>query len=46
MSHITEGILQVQGRAETRQVPNCNTAYITGTGGFMSEQAAMILEGA
>jgi acetyl-CoA C-acetyltransferase len=46
MSHITEGILQVQGRAEARQVPHCNTAYITGTGGFMSEQAAIILEGA
>jgi acetyl-CoA acetyltransferase len=46
MSHITEALWQVQGRADQRQVPNCNTAYVTGTGGFMSEQAALILEGA
>ena len=46
MSHITEALWQVQGRADQRQVPNCNTAYVTGTDGFMSEQAALILEGA
>jgi acetyl-CoA acetyltransferase len=46
MYHITEGIRQVQGRAGERQLPTCDLAYVTGTGGFMSEQAALILEGA
>jgi hypothetical protein len=34
------------GRADGRQVANCNAALITGTGGIMSEQSAIILEGA
>jgi acetyl-CoA acetyltransferase len=46
MSHITEAILQVQGRAGERQVKNCERAYVSGTGGFVSEQTALILEGA
>ncbi len=33
------------GRADGRQVANCDTALITGTGGIMSEQSAIILEG-
>ncbi len=46
MSHVTEAVLQLQGRAGERQLPVCERAYVTGTGGFMSEQAALILEGA
>jgi hypothetical protein len=46
MYHITEGIRQLQGRTEARQLPKCERAYVSGTGGFMSEQAALILEGA
>lgn len=46
MSQPVEGVRQIMGRAEGRQVRNCNTALITGTGGIMSEQSAIILEGA
>ena len=46
MSHVTEAILQLQGRAGERQLGSCERVYVTGTGGFMAEQAAMILEGA
>lgn len=46
MSHVTEAILQLQGRAGQRQIPGCDRVYVTGTGGFMSEQSALILEGA
>lgn len=45
-SHITEAIRQLQGRSGERQLPRCERAYVTGTGGFMSEQSALILEGA
>ena len=46
MSQPVEGVRQIMGRAEGRQVANCNTALVTGTGGIMSEQSAIILEGA
>ena len=46
LSHITESVLQLQGRAGKRQVPHCDVAYVNGTGGMMSEQVALILEGA
>jgi acetyl-CoA C-acetyltransferase len=46
MSQPVEGVRQIMGRADGRQVANCNTALITGTGGIMSEQSAIILEGA
>ncbi len=45
MSHITEAARQVMHRGEQRQVRDCNTAFVSGTGGIMSEQAALILEG-
>ncbi len=45
-SHITEAIRQLQGRAGDRQLATCERAYVTGTGGFMAEQIALILEGA
>ena len=46
MSQPVEGVRQIMARADGRQVANCNTALITGTGGIMSEQSAIILEGA
>jgi acetyl-CoA acetyltransferase len=46
MYHVTEGIRQVMGRADARQLDKCDLAYVSGTGGFMSEQASLILEGA
>jgi len=46
LSHITEAVLQVQGRAERRQLPRADLAYVNGTGGMMAEQVALILEGA
>lgn len=46
MSHVTEAVRQLQHRAGERQLTKCDRAYVTGTGGFMSEQTALILEGA
>lgn len=46
MSHIVEAVRQVQGRAGERQLAEHDTAYVTGTGGVMSEQAALVLQGA
>jgi len=45
MSHVVEGVRQVQGRAGERQVARHDVAYVTGTGGVMSEQAAVVLTG-
>ena len=36
----------ISGRAEARQLPKCDLAYVNGNGGMMSEQVALILEGA
>ncbi len=46
LSHATEAVLQLQGRAGPRQLPRCELAYVNGTGGMMAEQVALILEGA
>lgn len=46
LSHITEAVLQIQGRGDQRQVENCDVAYVNGTGGMMAEQVALIMEGA
>jgi acetyl-CoA acetyltransferase len=45
MIHVTEAVLQIMGRAEGRQVLNCNRAFVMGNGGIMSEQVALVLEG-
>ena len=45
MSQVIEGARQVMGKADERQLPKCDTALITGTGGIMSEQSSLILEG-
>jgi hypothetical protein len=45
MHHVVDGARQVMGRAAAAQVPGCNTAFVSGTGGIMSEQVALILGG-
>jgi acetyl-CoA acetyltransferase len=45
LSQVTEAARQVMGRAGERQLPKCDTAFVTGTGGVMSEQSALILQG-
>jgi acetyl-CoA acetyltransferase len=44
-SHVVEGVRQVQGRAGERQLARHDVAYVTGTGGVMSEQTAVVLTG-
>ena len=46
MSHITDGARQIMRRAGEHQVAGADVAFITGNGGLMSEQVALILEGA
>jgi acetyl-CoA acetyltransferase len=46
LGHVTEAVRQIQGRAGKRQLPRCELAYANGTGGMMSEQVALVLEGA
>ncbi|HVN01496.1 MAG TPA: thiolase family protein [Caulobacteraceae bacterium] len=45
-SQLVEAVRQVQGRCGERQVPRHDLAYVSGTGGVMSEQTALVLEGA
>jgi len=45
MTQVVEAARQLMGRAESRQVPDCDTVYVSGTGGVMSEQSALILQG-
>jgi acetyl-CoA C-acetyltransferase len=46
MHHVVDGARQVMGRAGEAQVPECHTAFVTGNGGIMSEQVALLLQGA
>ena len=46
MSHVIDVVTQLQGRAGPRQVGSAERGYVTGTGGCMSEQVALVLEGA
>jgi hypothetical protein len=32
-------------RAGDAQVPDCHTAFVTGNGGIMSEQVALLMQG-
>jgi len=45
MSHVVEAVRQIQRRAGDRQLDRHDVAYVSGTGGIMSEQAALVLRG-
>jgi acetyl-CoA acetyltransferase len=45
MSHVVEAVRQIQRRADDRQLRRHDTAYVSGTGGVMSEQSALVLQG-
>jgi acetyl-CoA acetyltransferase len=44
MSHVIEGVRQLMGRGEGRQVKDATLAYVNGNGGIMSEQVSLIME--
>ena len=46
MSQLIEAVQQIQGRCGERQLTKHDLAYVSGTGGVMSEQTALILQGA
>ena len=46
LSHFIEATRQIQGRADARQISRCDRAFCSGSGGMLSEQVAVILEGA
>ena len=45
MHHVVDAARQVMGRSAAAQVTDCNVAFVSGTGGIMSEQVALIMEG-
>ncbi len=45
MSQVTEAVRQIRHAAGARQLARCDTAFVSGTGGVMSEQSALILRG-
>ncbi|BDX31232.1 transporter [Mycobacterium antarcticum] len=45
MHHVVDAARQVMGRSAVAQVRDCDVAFVTGTGGIMSEQVALVLEG-
>jgi acetyl-CoA C-acetyltransferase len=45
MHHVVDAARQLMGRSGDAQVPDCDTAFVTGTGGIMSEQVALLLRG-
>ncbi|OBI90725.1 thiolase family protein [Mycobacterium sp. 1245805.9] len=45
MHHVVDGARQVMGRAGDTQVPGCDVGFVTGNGGIMSEQVALLIRG-
>jgi acetyl-CoA acetyltransferase len=45
MVHLIEGARQASRRAGDRQVDRCRQVFVSGNGGIMSEQSALILRG-
>ena len=45
MHHVVDAARQVMGRGAHAQVADCDTAFVTGNGGIMSEQVALLLQG-
>ncbi len=46
LSHFIEATRQIQRRAGARQLPRCDVAFCSGSGGMLSEQVAVLLQGA
>lgn len=44
-SQVCEAARQIMGRAGERQLERCDTVYVSGTGGVMSEQSALVVQG-
>jgi acetyl-CoA C-acetyltransferase len=42
---VVDGARQIMGRSGDARVSDCNTAFVTGNGGIMSEQVALVLGG-
>ncbi|SDP02654.1 thiolase family protein [Pseudomonas jinjuensis] len=45
-SQVVEAFEQIAGRTGDRQLKVCDSVFVSGTGGVMSEQGALILQGA
>ncbi|MDA4107269.1 thiolase family protein [Mycolicibacterium holsaticum] len=45
MHHVCDAARQIMGRADAAQVRDCDRAFVSGNGGILSEQTALILEG-
>jgi acetyl-CoA C-acetyltransferase len=45
MHHVCDATRQLMGRAGATQLDDCDVAFVTGTGGIMSEQVALLLRG-
>lgn len=41
--HVAEAVLQVQGRADARQVRDCDVALVNGIGGVLSAHCSLVL---
>ena len=45
-SQVVEAYQQIAGKAGDRQLRVCDQVFVSGTGGVMSEQGVLILQGA
>ncbi|QIX53623.1 thiolase family protein [Rhodococcus sp. DMU1] len=45
MHHVCDAVRQISARAGSNQIDDCNIAFVSGNGGIMSEQVALVLEG-
>ncbi|WP_426246519.1 thiolase family protein [Nocardioides sp. LHG3406-4] len=45
MHHVCDATRQLTGRAGEAQVADCDIAFVSGNGGIMSEQGALVLQG-
>jgi hypothetical protein len=45
MHHVCDATRQLMGRAGAAQVDDCNVGFVSGNGGIMSEQVALVLQG-